>query len=83
MEVLILLPIIALIPAFIARQKSQGFWTFYVFGLLLWIVAVPVALLIKDKRRRCPYCIEPVDVLASTCPHSRKELVNHGPQVAT
>lgn len=39
----------ALVPALIARRKGLGFWTFYVFGLLLWIVAVPVALVMKDR----------------------------------
>ncbi|MDP9226836.1 MAG: hypothetical protein M3P18_23935 [Actinomycetota bacterium] len=70
----LLLPFLALVPAFIARQKNQGFWTYYVFGLLLWIVAVPVALLIKDKRRHCPFCIEAIDDDARACPHCRRAL---------
>ena len=58
--VLVLLPLMALIPAIIAKRRGLGFWTFYVFGLLLWIVAVPVALFSKDKRRRCRHCMEVV-----------------------
>jgi DNA-directed RNA polymerase subunit RPC12/RpoP len=68
-EALILAAFLALIPAFIARHKSRGFWTFYVFGLLLWIVALPVAVLMKDDRRRCPYCVEPIAANATVCPH--------------
>ena len=68
----VVLLLIALIPAFIAGQKNQSFWTFYVFGLLLWIVAVPVALCIKDNRRHCSYCIEPIDDSATACPHCRR-----------
>lgn len=45
-----MLTVLALVPAFIARRKGFGFWTYYVFGLLAWIVAVPVVLLLKDKR---------------------------------
>jgi hypothetical protein len=74
----VVLLLLALIPAFIARHRGHGFWTFYVFGLLLWIVALPVALLIKDRRRHCPYCIDPIEQSASVCPHCRKEL---GPPV--
>ena len=72
--ILALAALLALIPAFIAKNKNQGFWTFYVLGFLLWIVALPIALLIKDKRRHCPFCLEPIADEASICPHSRKEL---------
>jgi hypothetical protein len=64
----------ALIPAFIAKRRGLGFWTFYVFGLLLWIVAVPVALFSKDKRRRCPHCMEVVHAEASACPHCQRDI---------
>lgn len=39
--------VLALVPALIARHRGLGFWTFYLFGLLLWVVAVPVALLLR------------------------------------
>jgi hypothetical protein len=71
---LVIGPLLALIPAFIAKRKKHGFWTFYIFGFLLWIVALPVALLIKDKRRHCRFCVEPIAEEASVCPHCRKEL---------
>jgi hypothetical protein len=65
---------LALIPAWIAHRKGQGFSTFYVFGLLLWIVAVPVALLVKDRRSRCPECAEIVKPEAKKCPHCHSEI---------
>jgi hypothetical protein len=46
----IFLFVIALVPALIARRKGLGFWTYYAFGLLCWVAAVPVAILLKDKR---------------------------------
>jgi len=42
--------VIALVPALIARRKGLGFWTYYAFGVIFWLAAVPVALLLKDKR---------------------------------
>jgi hypothetical protein len=43
--------VIALVPALIARRKGLGFWTYYAFGVIFWLAAVPVALLLKDKRQ--------------------------------
>jgi hypothetical protein len=71
---IVVLAVIAFLPAWIAGRKGQGFWTYYVFGLLLWLVAVPVALLVKDKRRRCPACAEVVRPEATVCPHCRTPL---------
>jgi hypothetical protein len=42
--------VIALVPALIARRKGLGFWTYYAFGVIFWLAAVPVALLLKNKR---------------------------------
>lgn len=71
-----LLFVLALVPALIAARKSPSrqtgtFLTYYVFGVLLWIVAVPAAIwAVKDERRRsCPMCAEPVRVEAVRCPH--------------
>lgn len=66
--------IIGLLPAWIAQRKGQGFWTFYVFGVLLWIVAMPVALLMKDRRPKCPECAEHVRAEAKRCPHCQAEI---------
>lgn len=46
----------ALLPAWIAARKQPSrrwgtFATYYLFGLLLWIAAVPVAIwVVKDER---------------------------------
>lgn len=77
----VVLALAALIPAFIAARKTPTrqtgtFLTYYVFGLLLWIVAVPAAIwAVKDERRRaCPHCAEPVRVEAVVCPHCKRDL---------
>jgi len=66
--------LLALVPAFIARWKALGFWTFYVFGLLLWIAAMIAAIAMKDRRRRCPHCAERIEPAARVCPHCQREL---------
>lgn len=65
---------LALIPAFIARRKGQGFWTWFVFGLLLWIGAIIAVFFVKDRRPRCPKCREPVHPDATRCPHCQAEI---------
>jgi hypothetical protein len=46
------LTIIALIPAFIAWRKGHSFVAWYLWGLLLWAAAVPMAMLQKDITNR-------------------------------
>ena len=48
----VVLALLALIPAKIAAGKGRSFAIWYVFGLLLWIVALVAALIIKDERHR-------------------------------
>lgn len=67
--VIAIVGVMALVPAFIARRKGHSFVGYYVFGLLLWIVAVPHALTRKDLRARCPECREVVQADATRCPH--------------
>ena len=50
LEIGVLAATLALLPAWIAQRKGRSFTRFYVFGFLLFIVALPVALLIKDTR---------------------------------
>lgn len=42
--------LLALIPAVIAQRKGRSFVFWFIFGLLLWIVALPAALFVKDTR---------------------------------
>ncbi len=70
----VIVALLALIPAFIARKKRLGFWTFYVFGLMLWIGAMIAVLVMKDRRRRCPYCSEIIQPQAMVCPRCQRDL---------
>ncbi len=51
MEQLILLPILALIPASIAKYKGHSFMMWWLFGTILCIVATPCALFALDNKR--------------------------------
>ncbi|MFM8321452.1 MAG: cytochrome c biogenesis CcdA family protein [Chloroflexota bacterium] len=44
---LAVLAVLALIPAFIARQKGRSFLTWWLFGVTLFPVALPMALFVK------------------------------------
>ena len=41
--------LIGLVPAFIARNKGRSFIDWWLFGVALWPVAIPAALLIKPR----------------------------------
>jgi hypothetical protein len=72
-SVVILLPLlIGLIPAAIANNKGRSFVGWWIFGTLLFIVALPVALVMKSSDLAdgyaCPNCAEMVKVEALSCP---------------
>ena len=69
---MVLVVLLGLIPANIAKRKGADFGVWWVFGALLFIVALPAALLMKPRAqrgvsRRCPYCTEVIPVQASVC----------------
>lgn len=82
LEILAIAAFIGLLPAFIAQSKGHSFMVFWLFGALLFIVALPVALLMSkdqavlDRRalstgvsQKCPQCAELVRADATTCRH--------------
>src|SRR5665213_2303265 len=83
---LILLPAIGLLPAYLAWRNGHSFLTFYIFGALFFIIALPMALFLKldeeelARRRiiggqiRCPHCDEFVSLKATICPHCRRQI---------
>ena len=74
------------LPPYIAWRKGRSVAPFVVLSLLLWFVALPVAIFIKrdeaelERRRfrkgiqRCPHCREFVRVDATVCPHCRRDI---------
>jgi hypothetical protein len=78
---LLLLAGIGLIPAFIARSKGHSFVGWWIFGALLFIVALIAVLIIKPTPaarlraqgiplaaiRPCPACMSPIPRASSVC----------------
>jgi hypothetical protein len=88
MEILILAALIGLIPATIAYNKGHSFFGWWIFGAAIFIVALPMALIVKsdkntlEKRaisendlRKCPHCAELIRREATVCHYCRNEVV--------
>jgi regulator of RNase E activity RraB len=87
MEVFLLLPFLALIPAAIASSKGRSFFLWWLYGVALLIFAFPHALLVSknvkalEKKsiadgsmRQCPSCAEVVKVEAVVCRFCQRDL---------
>jgi len=87
MEVLLISILIGLIPAVIAQKKGRSFIGWWVYGALLFIVALPHALLLRpnlqaiDQQaaesglRKCTYCAEFIRPDALVCKHCGREMM--------
>jgi len=78
-QILQLAFLIGLIPAIIARNKGKSFVLWWFYGAMLFIVALPHALLIKphnqkveqkkmsEGMKKCFYCAELIKQEAKVC----------------
>lgn len=64
--------VLALIPAYLAKQRGIGAVNYWVLGVLIWPAAMLIVLL--NKRPRCPHCRHPVPPDASVCGSCSREL---------
>jgi cbb3-type cytochrome oxidase subunit 1 len=79
MEIFKIAVLIGLIPAIIARNKGKSFVLWWFYGAMLFIVALPHALLIKpdnqkveqkpmsEGMKKCSYCAEFIKPEAKVC----------------
>ncbi|MBE9233897.1 zinc ribbon domain-containing protein [Cuspidothrix issatschenkoi LEGE 03284] len=75
--------LLGLIPGFIAYKKGRNFYNWWMYGHLLFIVAFPHSLLLKETEnslinrgilKKCPYCAEVVKKEAKVCKHCGNQL---------
>jgi hypothetical protein len=83
MEFLLLAALVGLIPAVIAHNKGHSFLGWWIFGAALFIVALPMAIVLKPNEdrmeasgelRRCPHCAEMIRPQAVVCRYCGRDV---------
>ena len=74
LAIIIILQLLGLIPAYIAQKKGDDFGSWWAYGSLLFIIALPHAIFMKPKYL-CPFCKSAVNKEAIVCCTCNRELV--------
>lgn len=86
MEFLVVAVILGIIPAAIANRKGRSFFWWWVFGFLLFILALPLSIIAKPATgsgkpfQQCPYCAEHIRSEARVCRHCGRDIPRAAPE---
>jgi type VI protein secretion system component VasK len=94
MTLIIICLVIGLLPAAIAQSKGKNFIVWWLYGALLFIVALPHALIMRPDRaaleerdienqvgRKCPHCAEVIKREAKVCRFCGRDVEPAAPPV--